>query len=152
MKEDYDGAEPSASSISVLNLIVLSHLHAEPAWTARIERTLRLYGPRLEQIGRAVPMMASALATYASGLEQIVVVGDGPNAKALLDAASLRYRPFSITLGLTSSAQRELATSAPFLATLPIRDGEPAAYVCRDFACRAPITDPTALARALNDE
>jgi uncharacterized protein YyaL (SSP411 family) len=151
MKEDYDGAEPSASSVSVLNLMVLSHLHAEPAWTDRIERTLKLYGPRLEQLGRAVPMMASALATYASGIEQVVVVGDGEKADALLDVATLRYRPFSITLGLTMSTQDELTSIAPFLASLGLRDGEPAAYVCRDFACRTPVTDPIALARMLND-
>ena len=31
MKEDYDGAEPTASSISVMNLLVLSHLIDESA-------------------------------------------------------------------------------------------------------------------------
>ena len=40
MKDDYDGAEPSASSVSVLNLLVLSHLHDDPSWTMRIEQTL----------------------------------------------------------------------------------------------------------------
>ncbi len=30
MKDDYDGAEPAASSVSVMNLLVLSHLHDEP--------------------------------------------------------------------------------------------------------------------------
>ena len=30
MKEDYDGAEPTASSVSVMNLLVLSHLVEEP--------------------------------------------------------------------------------------------------------------------------
>ena len=35
-----------------------------PQWTERIERTLRLFGARLEQIGRAVPMMAAALSTH----------------------------------------------------------------------------------------
>src|SRR6202023_591476 len=57
MKEDYDGAEPTASSVSVLNLLVLSHLVEDPGWTVRIERTLRYFGTRLEQMGRAVAMM-----------------------------------------------------------------------------------------------
>ena len=65
MKEDYDGAEPTASSVSVMNLLVLSHLVDEPAWAERIERTLRLFGARLEQMGRAVPMMAAALSTLS---------------------------------------------------------------------------------------
>ena len=50
MKEEYDGAEPTASSVSVLNLLVLSHLVDDARWADRIERTLRLFGTRLEQI------------------------------------------------------------------------------------------------------
>src|SRR5437660_256910 len=52
MKEDYDGAEPTASSVSVLNLIALSHLIDDPGWTERIDRTLKYFGERLKQIGR----------------------------------------------------------------------------------------------------
>ena len=32
MKDDYDGAEPSATSVSVANLIVLAHLTGDAAW------------------------------------------------------------------------------------------------------------------------
>ena len=58
MKEDYDGAEPTPSSVSVLNLLLLSHLVENPVWPDRIERTLRYFATRLEQAGRAVPMVA----------------------------------------------------------------------------------------------
>jgi uncharacterized protein len=37
----------------------------------------------------------------------------------------------------------------PLLAGRSMVDGRPAAYVCRDFACRRPVTDPEALAEAL---
>ena len=40
LKEDYDGAEPAASSVSVLNLLTLSHLVSGDEWPDRIERTL----------------------------------------------------------------------------------------------------------------
>ena len=30
LKEDYDGAEPAASSVGVLNLLTLAHLSSEP--------------------------------------------------------------------------------------------------------------------------
>jgi hypothetical protein len=86
MKEDYDGAEPTASSVSVMNLLVLSHLVHDPQWTERIERTLRYFGARLEKIGRAVPMMAAALSVYTAGLRQVVIAeaeqDDGAMARA----------------------------------------------------------------------
>ena len=149
MKDDYDGAEPSASSVSVMNLLMLSHLHDAPIWTERIERTLRLFAQRLEQIGRAVPMMAVALSAYSAGLQQVVVVGEGAKADALLTEAAAVYRPFSSALALTPEASRALATVAPFLAAMQVIDGEPAAYVCRDFSCRPPVTTPDALAREM---
>ncbi len=149
MKEDYDGAEPSASSVSVMNLIVLSHLHGNPVWASRVERTLRLFGQRLEQSGRAVPMMAASLSAYAAGVQQIVVVGEGDPAEALLDAATASYRPFTLVLALTPAQQEALAPLAPLVAAMRPLDGQAAAYVCHDFSCRAPVTTPEALADLL---
>ena len=63
LKEDYDGAEPAASSISVLNLLVLSHLTGDAGMGVKVERTLAAYGVRAAQMGRAVPMMLSALSS-----------------------------------------------------------------------------------------
>jgi uncharacterized protein YyaL (SSP411 family) len=150
MKEDYDGAEPSASAVSVLNLVVLTHLHDDPRWSERIERTLRLFADRLEQVGRAVPMMAAAFATSAAGLRQVVIVGEGDEASALHAVAASGYRPFTLTLPLTPARQPEFREIAPFLAAMAPIDNQPAAYVCRDFACRAPVTTPEALARELD--
>jgi uncharacterized protein YyaL (SSP411 family) len=149
MKEDYDGAEPTASSVSVMNLLVLLHLVDDPAWRPRIDRTLALFARRLEQAGRAVPMMAAALSTHTAGLRQVVVVGEGAAADALVRAATAAYRPFALVLALTPDAQQALATVTPFLAAMRPLDGTPAAYVCRDFACRAPVTSPEELAREL---
>ncbi len=153
MKEDYDGAEPTASSVSVLNLLVLTHLVDEPAWRDRVERTLRSFGGRLEQMGRAVPMMASALSMWIAGVQQIVLAGaSAGDADALERAAATRYRPFAITLNLDDDRRRALAERMPLVAAMAPIDGRPAAYVCRDFACRAPATTVEALTAALDAE
>ena len=111
MKEDYDGAEPTASSVSVMNLLVLAHLVEDAGWTERIERTLRLFAARLEQLGRAVPMMAAALSTYWAGLQQIVIVGEEGRAE-LERAVGSRYRPFAIALALDDN-QEAVGESRP---------------------------------------
>jgi uncharacterized protein YyaL (SSP411 family) len=145
MREDYDGAEPSASSMSVMNLLVLSHLLDEPGWSERIDRTFRAFGERLEQLGRAVPMMGAALATHIAGVQQIVVVEGAESGAArdeggLEQALSRRYLPFAIQLRLTPEQQRRLSGSLPFIAAMTAVDGKTSVYVCRDRACRAPAT------------
>ena len=157
MKEDYDGAEPTASSVSVLNLLTLSHLVADAQWGDRIERTLRLFATRLEQMGRGVPMMAAALSTYLAGVQQIVIAEgeDGPSTRsgsaddALDRAVAMHYLPFAIQLRVTSEARRALAGSLPFIAAMQPLAGITAAYVCRDFTCRQPVTTVDALEQEL---
>jgi len=148
MKEDYDGAEPTASSVAVLNLLTLSHLVADSAWDDRIERTLRLFATRLEQMGRGVPFMAAALSTYLAGMQQIVIV-EGEGGDALDRAVSMHYLPFAIQLRVTSQAQGALSGSLPFLASMQPLAGITSAYVCRDFTCRQPVTTVDALEQEL---
>ena len=148
MKEDYDGAEPTASSVSVLNLLALSHLVTDAQWGDRIERTLRLFATRLEQMGRGVPMMAAALSTYTAGVQQIVIA-EGEGGDSLDRAVAMHYLPFTIQLRVTPEAQRALAGSLPFIAAMQPVAGLTAAYVCRDFTCRQPVTTVDALEQEL---
>jgi uncharacterized protein YyaL (SSP411 family) len=149
LKEDYDGAEPTASSVSVLSLIVLSHLVEDPRWPDRIERTLRLFGTRLEQAGRAVPMMAAALSTYLAGFQQIVIVEGEADAGELERAIASQYLPFAVTLRVAAERQKALAGSLPFIAAMRPVGGAAAVYVCRNFACRQPVTEPDTLRQEL---
>jgi hypothetical protein len=151
MKEDYDGAEPTASSMSVLNLLVLSHLVEVPEVphrADRIERTFKYFGSRLEQMGRGVPMMAAALSSHLAGVQQIVIA-EGEGGDALDRFLAMHYLPFAVQLRVTPETQRALGGSLPFLAAMQPLAGVTAAYVCRDFTCRQPVTTVDALEQEL---
>jgi uncharacterized protein YyaL (SSP411 family) len=148
MKEDYDGAEPTASSVSVWNLLTLSHLIEDQRWTEQIDRTLRLFAERLERIGRAVPMMAAAFSISTAGLQQIVLVGDD-GVHALARVVATRYLPFAITLTLTQARRDALAAVLPLVTAMKTIDGHASAYVCRNFACLEPVTSASALENQL---
>ena len=45
LKEDYDGAEPAAASVTVRNLLMLAQLAGDAAYHDRARRTLERYGP-----------------------------------------------------------------------------------------------------------
>jgi uncharacterized protein YyaL (SSP411 family) len=148
VKEEYDGAEPSASSISVMNLLTLAHLAESSDWSAKIEQTLKLFGVRLEQLGRAVPMMGAALSTYWAAPTQVVVAGDR-SAGALLAVLGARYLPFAFVVRVSEEQQAALAGVLPLVAAMKPIDGSAAAYICRNFSCRAPVITPDALEREL---
>ncbi len=145
MKEDYDGAEPSPTSVSALNAWTLAHLTGEAAYRTRAAEALASFGGRLEDQGRAVPFMAAVLSASLAGSEQIVIVGrrDAADTQALWRAAHKHYRPFAVMVLADPAEQAALAAHMPWVAEMKMIDDKATAYVCRDFACDAPSTDPS---------
>ena len=153
MKEDYDGAEPSPSSISVLNLLVMAHLTNEGELVERIEHTLKMFGTQIGKVARAVPMMLAALSTYHAKIAQVVIVGAAgdESTQALMREAVAKYDPFSVVVPVDPGAtQAQLARMLPFISAMTPRDGRATAYVCHDFTCSDPTTDPAGLAERLS--
>ena len=149
LKEDYDGAEPSASAVGLLNLMTLEHLTADPSLAPKIELTLRLFAARAAQSGRTVPMALAALSTYHSGMPQVVLVGaDAAEIAPFEEIVRRAYLPTTVLVPVSAAHAAKIAGLLPWVEAMRGRDGA-AAYVCRDFTCEAPVTDPRALAALL---
>jgi hypothetical protein len=144
MKEDYDGAEPSPTSVAALNALTLAHLTGERAYAGRAEEAFAFVGGRLLEQGRAVPFMAAALSTSIAGGEQIVIVGrrDAADTRALWTAAHQAYRPFAVMTIVDPAEQAALAQHMPWVSDMKMIDSKATAYVCQGFTCSAPSTDP----------
>jgi uncharacterized protein YyaL (SSP411 family) len=150
LKEDYDGAEPSASSVSVLNLLALAHLTGDEEARKKIERTLGRYGERAGKAARVIPMMLAGLSAWHAGATQIVILGSGEDARALRAEAARHYLPFALVVPVApGDPQRTLAATLPFIGAMQQTGGRATAFVCRDFACREPVTTVEALAGQL---
>jgi len=71
--------------------------------------------------------------------------------RELLAALAESYLPQAIVIPLAAGAvQQALAARLPFAGGMSLRGGRPAAYVCRDFACRQPVTTADDLRRELD--
>ena len=148
MKDDYDGAEPSATSVAVGNLLVLAHLTGNARWQDRVTRTLQGAAARIEASGRSVPMLMAGLSAWHAGMQQVAIVGAaGDPARAEMEqVAGRRFLPFAVVVPVTpGEAQQRLAAVAGFVGAMQALDGRPTAFVCRDFACQAPVTGAAAL-------
>jgi uncharacterized protein YyaL (SSP411 family) len=150
LKEDYDGAEPAASSVSVMNLLTIAHLVDDDDARKKAARTLGRYGERAGRAARVIPMMLAGLSTWHAGATQIVVVGSGDEARALKAEIASHYLPFAhIVLVRPGETQATLAKTLPFIGPMRELGGAATAYVCRDFACREPVSSADALAAQL---
>ncbi len=151
LKEDYDGAEPAAASVMVRVLIGLAHLTGERRYADIAQRTFERYGPELGRVARVMPLMLGNLARWHGPSLQAVIVGAPSEARQALErAVAERYLPFTVSLTLTPGpGQQALAAALPWLAAMRDVDGQPAAYVCRNFTCQAPVTEASALGALL---
>jgi hypothetical protein len=154
LKEDYDGAEPGAASVTVRNLLVLAELTGDRAYTDRASRTLERYGTQIGRVVRVMPFMVSNIPFWHAPKCQIVVSGprQAVETAALERTVARRYLPFAVVMSLdAASPDRQRSGRLPWLASMSPKDGRASAYICRDFSCQAPVSDPAALDRQLED-
>ena len=162
LKEDYDGAEPSASSIGVMNLLVLAHLVPESehesgtaglgSFSEQAERTLGVLSARGSQSGRTAPMMMASLSAYHAGVPQVVIAGDpeAQDTRALYDVIRSRYLPTAIVIRLSSRNRDKLSDLLPWIASMREVGGRPTAYLCRQFVCETPVSEADEFTRLLD--
>jgi uncharacterized protein YyaL (SSP411 family) len=84
---------------------------------------------------------------------EIVVAGEweADDTQALLTVLRETYSPTTVTLHRPPGDAPDITDLAPFTAAQTPRDGQAAAYVCRDFQCEAPTTDPDRLRKQLRE-
>ncbi len=148
LKEEHDGAEPAATSVSVLNLLRLAALTGRPEFRAAADRAAAAFFEDPERLVHSMPLMLAAQDALGQPPVQVVVAGppEDPRTHALLRAAHRTLAPDRIVLlAPGGEAQLALARRHSYLAEIgPVR-GEPAAFVCRNFLCLPAVTDPEAL-------
>ncbi|PYK66063.1 MAG: thioredoxin domain-containing protein [Verrucomicrobia bacterium] len=155
MKDDNDGAEPAASSVAALNLLRLSQFRDDPAAAGaeRARKTIDAFVTTLSHFPSAMPQMLVALDYWLRKPRQIVIAGkkDAPETEALLKEVHRHFLPKTVLL-LADGAegQQYLGDKNEAIRAMSIVSGKPAAYVCENFTCKAPVTDPKLLAELIS--
>ncbi|MFH2126632.1 MAG: thioredoxin domain-containing protein, partial [Pseudomonadota bacterium] len=151
-KDLYDGATPSGNSVMALNLLRLARLTGDSAWEKRAQKLMNAMSARTVQQPMAYTQFMAAV-DFASGpVREVVVVGESGDAatQELIAVAQKAFLPNrALLLKTGGDAGGRLARLAPFTAEMKSTQSGAAAYVCRDFACQQPVSDPKALAESL---
>jgi hypothetical protein len=153
MKDDNDSAEPAASSVAALNLLRLAQFRDDKQWEERGKKTINAFAATLSHFASAMPQMLVALDFSLSKPRQIVIAGEIGDAqtKTLLKEVHRRFLPNKILiLADGGESQKYLGEKNEALRAMAMVGGKPAAYVCENFTCKAPVTDPDQLAKLLS--
>jgi hypothetical protein len=152
VKEDYDGAEPSGNSVAVMNLLRLAQITNRADFRESAERALAAFAPRLSVQPVGLPQMLAACEFYLSQPRQIILVGEQESAdtQALLRTFYSRFVPNRIVLLVNSEATRRgLAAGIPTIASMQKLDGRASVYVCHNYTCQLPVSEPAKFAELI---
>jgi hypothetical protein len=149
-KSPFDGAVPSGNSVAAHVLLRLAAFTGEADLAKKGEATLASFRAGMERTPGGHGYMLCALDLFLDPPREVAIAGAPGNAatRALLRAVRSAYDP-NLVLALADPARPEAAETIPLLEGKAPIGGRPAAFVCRRFACRAPVTDPEALAKEL---
>ncbi|HEY7371253.1 MAG TPA: thioredoxin domain-containing protein [Polyangia bacterium] len=152
-KPTYDGAEPSGTSVALLNAMRLATFTSDDRWRAVADRAFAAIGPTLAENPLALTEALLALDWVSDEAKEIAIVwpaGAGPDAaRPLLEVARRTFVPNHALAAASDADVPALGALIPFIADKTAIDGRATAYVCVRGRCELPVHDADALAQLL---
>jgi len=142
-KEIGDHPIPSGNSAAALGLLRLEALTGERRYGEWADGVLRLFAKAAPRQPNAFAHLLRALDFRLATTKEVALIG--ADVSELATVVRDGYRPHVVLAG-----GREGGELPPILANRPTVDGNPTAYVCEHFSCRAPTTDADELASLLS--
>ncbi len=146
-KDFYDNAVPAGNSVAALVLLRLSLLTGENRYRGPAETILKLMKSSVMRAPSAFGHLLCAYDMFLSSPHEIAIIGDPSkdDARALIDEIFRTYLPNRVVaLAGPNEPDKEDGLIA-LLHNRPAIDDRATVYVCRNFYCESPVTDPVAL-------
>jgi uncharacterized protein YyaL (SSP411 family) len=157
MKEDYDGAEPTPSSVAALNLLRLGRMLGRSELEETGRKTIEAFAAQWGKMPQAMPYMMTALSFAVDPSREIVLNGafGQTEFEALRSEINRRFLPDAV---LVYAVEGQVVPEGLFAgiaaeSLIVARESEvPMARVCQNFACRLPVSKPVDLVGILDGE
>jgi uncharacterized protein len=140
-KDLEDHPIPAGNSSAAYGLLRLAALTGEHEFERRAVSVLRLLHELAPRHPQAFGHLLQALDFHLARTREVAIVGD--ETTELERVVRSRFRPHLVLAG-------GVADGVPLLQGREPVDGRAAAYVCENFACQMPVTEPGELERLLS--
>ena len=151
-KDLYDNAVPSGNSVAADVLQRIALLTGEAEYERAGVSALRLVRDSMAQAPTGFGQALCALDLYVGPSREVAVIGDpfsGATRAMATEVNAARFRP-NVVLAVAAESDGDAASKVALLRDRPAKDGRVTAYVCERFVCKLPVTDPAAVASALD--
>jgi len=128
-----------------MNLVRLGWMLHDESYVTRAREVLGGFARIFGSMPSAAPQMLAALDFALTPPRQIVIAGErgAADAKALAAAARKGFHPNQVwMLADGGDGQALLARKSEAISAMKPVGGKAALYLCENFSCRAPVTDP----------
>jgi uncharacterized protein YyaL (SSP411 family) len=141
-KDIDDHPIPSGNSAAAFGLLRLSALTGDRAYEAQARGVFKLFAGAAAKQPEAFAYLLRALDFHLAAAKEVALIGE--DLEELAGVVRSSHRPHLVLAGGS-----EGVAVPPLLKHRTAIDGMAAAYVCQRFTCKAPVTDPQALAALL---
>ena len=149
-REMMDGATPSSNSVSAMNLLRFHAFTGERKYRERADAIFSRLSVYATRAPSAVSRLLSALDFATAASREVVLAGEiGRSGFVALRKAAFEGALWNRVIAHADEA-RSLEGLSPLVDGRASDGGAARAWVCEDFACRMPVTEPSELAAALH--
>jgi uncharacterized protein YyaL (SSP411 family) len=151
-REVYDGAVPSGNSVAMATMARLARLTGDMTWDARARAVGRAFAKQIASSPMAHTFALVAADFVAGPTSELVIAGppDAAGVQAMRQVVDSRFLPHAVTVFRPTGAVDAIARLAPYVREQSPPGDTVAAYLCRNFACERPLSDPRDLAAKLD--
>ena len=148
-RDVFDNAQPCGGSVASDLLLRLAVITGNQEYTVKATTPLRALHDLMGKAPAGTGHWLAALDFHISNPKELAVIGprENPATRLLLDTINGRYLPNKVVVGAEGALGE--STQIPLLQDRGMVDGKPAAYVCQNYVCQLPVTEPEALAQQL---
>ena len=151
-KPSRDGAIPSGNSVEALNLLRLAELTDDHQYSDTAIPIFSAFSDLMDSQPTAVSEMLLALDFYLSKRVEIVLITppDNNGLDAMLAPVRATFFPNRVLMTATENEQlKSHAELNPLLMGRIARNGQTTVYLCQNFVCGFPTSDPATFAEQL---
>ncbi|MEK9986063.1 MAG: thioredoxin domain-containing protein, partial [Opitutae bacterium] len=151
-KEIYDGAIPSGNSIAAMNLLRIARMTGRSELENKALAVMSAFSLDVERNPSAYTQLMQALDFAVGPSIEVVVAGElaKSQTQALVKALHKDFIPNKVILHRPPGENVSIVKIAPYTENQePDDDGATLVYICRNYACKKPVSAVNALQEIL---